>query len=287
LQSDRFREGWGKAGDGGSFREDLFFVVGPLRTGTSLLSRCLDDHPGAICLCESEINRALFRDYTVAHHCQRMIAHGLSMEEAVAHLDRRKQDDFASLEGWYSDIRPRLAHLYEKPGSARLGDKSPDFYRSPELVRHLSSHHPLIYTVRDPRAIYCSIDSQIDATPEEKSERWSSLVENFRAWEPYLDDPNLLVIRYEDLVRMPEPTMSQVYAHLGLAPSSRFLEPFARHHPYRFLWTTAVDWETGIRKDFDLRRIDSWATLLADHSARLIESDRDVLRFMARFGYES
>ena len=44
-------------------REGLFFAVGPLRTGSSLMARCIDDHPAAICLCESEINRAFFKDH--------------------------------------------------------------------------------------------------------------------------------------------------------------------------------------------------------------------------------
>ena len=35
----------------------FFFIIGPLRTGSSLMARCIDDHPGSICLCESEINR--------------------------------------------------------------------------------------------------------------------------------------------------------------------------------------------------------------------------------------
>jgi hypothetical protein len=264
----------------------MFFVVGPLRTGTSVLSRCLDDHPAAICLCESEINRALFRDYIVAHHCQRMNAHGLSTEEAIAYLDRRKQDDLGSLVGWYADLRTRLANLYEKPGALMFGDKSPDFYLSPEIVRHLAANYPLIYTVRDPRAIYWSIASQDDSTPIEKAERWLSLKENFRAWKPYLKAPNLLVVRYEDLVVSPLMTMSRIYAHLGLFESSRFLTPFARLHPYRFLWSTAIDWETGIRRDFDPRRISSWKTKLTEPAIRFIESESDIAEFMERFGYE-
>ena len=281
MTSDRLPEDAGGAPPAGKF-----FVVGPLRTGTSLLSRCLDDHPGTMCLCESEINRALFRDYIVAHHCQRMNAHGLSTEEAVAFLDRRKQDDLGSWEGWYADLRPRLAGLYGKPETALLGDKSPDFYLSPTLVGHLAANYPLIYTVRDPRAIFWSIASQDDSTPEEKAERWTSLVENYRTWKPHLEASNVLVVRYEDLIRSPAPTMRRIYAHLGLPDSSRFLTPFQRPHPYRFLWTTVLDWETGIRRDFDPGRITSWATKLTDSMLRDIGADREVAEFMGRFGYE-
>ncbi len=60
--------------------------------------RCIDDHPSAICLCESEINRALFRDYIVRLHCERMVSHGLTWEEATGYLDRKNQDNVQA--GW-------------------------------------------------------------------------------------------------------------------------------------------------------------------------------------------
>ena len=263
-----------------------FFLVGPLRSGTSLLTRCLDDHPEAICLCESEINRALFPDYIVAHHCLRMNSHGFSTEEAVTYLDGRKQNDVASLEGWYDAVQPRLAELYDKPATSILGDKSPDFFRTSELVRHLAANHRLVYTTRDPRAVYASIHAQTDSSPEAKTERWESLLANYLAWKPFLGNRNLLVVRYEDLVRMPRITMRKVYHHLGLPDSSRFLLPFPRPHPYRFLWETAIDWETGIRKDFDLNRIQSWTTKLDESMIRDVQADDLVSEFMSRFGYE-
>ena len=261
-------------------------MVGPLRSGTSLLARCVDDHPEAICLCESEINRALFGDYLVAYHCQRMNAHGLSTEEAVAFLDQRKQDNISSLESWYDAIQPRLAALFEKPESALLGDKSPDFYRSPELVHHLAQNYRLIYTTRDPRAVFASIHAQAEPTAEEKNERWSSLAGNYLAWKPYLGASNILIVRYEDLIRMPRITMRKIYHHLGLSDSSRFLLPFPRLHPYRFLWDTAIDWETGIRKDFDLNRISSWAAKLDHSMLELIQADETIQQYMTRFGYD-
>jgi hypothetical protein len=263
----------------------LFFVVGPLRTGTSLLARCLDDHPEAICLCESEINRALFRDYFVYHHGQRMCAHGFTPDEVTIFLDRKRQDDIESWEKWYGEVAPRLSELYAKPHVRALGDKSPDFYQNPGLIQHLATHYPLIYTVRDPRAILKSIESQADATPEEKRERWTSLAQNYAAWKPYLEAPNLLVVRYEDLVRTPESIMRAVYSHLGLPYSARFLETFERPFPYRFLWTTAIDWETGIGKDFDPNRISSWRRSLTAQQLSRVYWDATVLEFLERFGY--
>ena len=251
------------------------------------MARCIDDHPGAISLCESEINRALFRDYIIGHHFQRMVVHGLSLEQAITLLDRKKQDDIASLTSWYDEVTPLLSALYGKFGVSVVGDKSPDFYRSPALVTYLSSRFPLIYTVRDPRAILSSIESQDDATPADKAERWNFLIENYIAWKPFLDARNVLAVRYEDLVTDPQPTMWSVYTHLGLPYASRFQERFTRRFPERFLWTTAIDWETGLPKEFDSSRISSWKTRLTEEQLRRVDSDATVVEFMKRFGYKS
>jgi hypothetical protein len=122
--------------------------------------------------------------------------------------------------------------------------------------------------------------------PPEKENRWGNLVRNYLAWEPFLDRPNILTVRFEDLVASPEETMRDVYRHIGLDYSSRFLEPFERLHPKRFLWKTAVDWQSGMRKEFDRAKINEWSHALSDEQLELIYSDQDVVRFMNRFGYE-
>ena len=202
-----------------------------------------------------------------------MLAHGLTLEESIAYLDRKKQDDIESWEQWFVEVTPRVSELYGKPRPALLGDKSPDFFRAPQLVEHLASKYPLIYTTRDPRAIFRSIDCQLDASPEDKIERWDSLIQNYNVWKPYLDGSNVLIIRYEDLITSSVKTMQSVYAHLGLPDSLRFLEWFPRPFPQRFLWTTAVDLETGMRKAFDSSRLESWKATLSEAQLSQIRSD--------------
>lgn len=263
----------------------LFFIVGPLRTGSSLLSRCIDDHPQAICLCESEINRALFAPHALRLHLDRMRAHGLTGEEIIDLLNGHPQGSIEAWLAWYRQAVPLLRRRLDKPDVQVLGDKSPDFFLAPPLLDAIAHDAQAIYTVRDPRAILRSIWRQTDANAAQKAERWDFLKRNIRAWRPHWDRPNVLVSRYEDLVRDPVPAMTRVYAHLGLQPSTRFLEPFERLHPRRFLWDTAVDWQSGVRKDFDPARAEiSDADLTADQRA-MVWDDEDVRGFMARFGY--
>ena len=264
----------------------LYFVIGPLRTGSSLLSRCLDDHPHVLGLCESEINRALFSPYYVHLHFLRMLHHGLQPLEIAGLLDRKPQDDVGSLFQWYDRAASVLAERLEKNAVEVVGDKSPDFYVQPRLVHALAQEHRLLYSIRDPRAIFRSIIMHEGSTDEEKRVRWSSLTANFQMWEPLLDRENLIEVRYESLVTEPEQTMKAVYHHLGIAYSDRFLQPFPRLYPSRFQWDTAVDWQTGIRKDFDPERVDLWRWSLSQDDLDFVRSDRCARRMMDRFGYE-
>jgi hypothetical protein len=263
----------------------LFFIVGPLRTGSSLLSRCIDDHPDAICLCESEINRTLFPPYILRYHVGRMEAHGLGTRQALELLDSRRQDDIDDWRGWYSAVLPLLRDRYGKPDARLLGDKSPDFFTAPALVEEIVGREQLIYTVRDPRAIRRSIDRQTDSSPELKAERWEFLKANIRCWRPHWDRPNLLTVRYEDLVREPVATMERVHAHLGLESSTRFLDSFPRLDHRRFLWETAVEWGGGGGRDFDPARAEISDADLTDEQRASVTSDPDIAEFSHRFGY--
>ncbi|MDL2353034.1 MAG: sulfotransferase [Pseudomonadota bacterium] len=263
-----------------------FLLVGPLRTGSSLLSRCIDDHPNAICLCETDINRALFDPFAVAQHFLSMERHGFAPYPILQLLDGRRQCSIADWRDWYSAILPMASDRYGKPAVRALGDKSPDFFTAPALVEAIASADRLIYTVRHPKAILRSIWRQDDATELEKKERWEFLKSNIRCWKPHWDRPNLLIVRYEDLLGDPVHTMSRVYAHLGLPPSERFLEPFARSDPERFLWPTAVDWTSGIGQRLDPARADVRPDDLSSEQLAQVFGDPDIQGFMDRFGYE-
>ncbi len=263
----------------------LYFIVGPLRTGSSLLSRCIDDHPDTICLCESEINRALFPPHYLKLHFDRMRDHGLTPAEIVTLLDRKPQRSVQAFMQWHVDVLRLVRDRMGKPGCAVLGDKSPDYFTAPALVEAIAPRFPLIYTVRDPRAIIRSIWRQTEPSEAQKRERWNFFLENIRCWEPHLDRPNLLVSRYEDLVTQPMESMARIYRHIGLAPSTRFMELFERLFPKRFLWTTAIDWEKGIAKAFDPMRAIVTDTDLTAEQRAMIYDEPAVCQFMQRFGY--
>jgi hypothetical protein len=260
------------------------FIVGPLRTGSSLTARCLDDHPQAICLCESEVTRALHDPLDLRLHFDRMEAHGLGPREIVGLLSGKRQGDVGGLLRWYDEVLPLLEGRLGKPAPLVLGDKSPDLDLWPAAVAAVAERFRLIYTVRDPRAILRSIWR--DEEPEsEKLARWRSFKRNVASWAAHWHSPNLMVSRYEDLVTQPEEAMRALYAHCGLDYSNRFMEGFARLFPQRFLWTTAIDWQTGVRRQFSPARAVVRDADLGEVERGLLAGDRQVAAFMERFGY--
>ena len=181
-------------------RAGLFFAVGPLRTGSSLMARCIDDHPAAICLCESEINRALFKDYFLELHCERMVSHGLTLQEAIRFVDRKKRTISRPGSSGIPKLPRGCLSCMTNPISLPSVRRARISLRAPNSSRIWPLTSLLIYTVRDPRAILRSIVIQDDASPQLKAKRWEALVQNYAAWKPFLNDPNLLIVRYEDLI---------------------------------------------------------------------------------------
>ncbi|NLT69215.1 MAG: hypothetical protein GXX91_00810 [Verrucomicrobiaceae bacterium] len=187
---------------------------------------------------------------------------------------------------WHREVFPLLQSRYNKAAARILGDKSPDFYQSPELVAHLLESHRLIYTARDPRAIYRSI--QADKTDDvAKRHRWEAFRKNVEVWKPFLDDRALLAVRYEDLVADPEATMARIHRHLELEDSTAFLEPGPRKYAKRFLWRTNVDMKTGEVRPIDSARTDRWKEELSRTQFDRIGSDPLVRDYCATFGYEA
>ena len=262
-----------------------FSLIGPLRTGSSLLTRCLDDHPELICLCESEVNRALFGQFYLKLHFLRMRKHGFHPLEIMGLLDRKRQNSILEYEKWHEEAFLLLRQKYSKSASLGLGDKSPDFYRTSTLCEHLLSDHRLIYTMRDPRAVFRSIKAD-DTSQDEKDRRWLSYFQNYRYWKPFLDRENLLVVKFESLVSEPDEWLGNVSNHIGVTHSARFREAFSRAFPERFLWKGVTeDADEGVR--FSAGKSDRWKTELTEEEIGRIENNAEIKEIMQRFGYSA
>ncbi len=172
--------------------------------------------------------------HLVELHFARMLHHGFTHQETARLLNRRKQNSVEVLMNWYRDAFHVAKAKWSKQNASVVGDKSPDLYLDPQLVQKLASEDRLLYSIRDPRAIFRSIVRSSETTTQEMHVRWATFRDNVEIWEKHLDSDNVMVVRYEDLVRFPETTMRKVYRHVGVDYSDRFLQLFPRSYPTRF-----------------------------------------------------
>ena len=213
----------------------------------------------------------------------RMAAHGLTLDETIARLDRKKQED---LESWTAMVRggcrPVSPRLYGKPDFAILGDKSPDSSAAPNSSSTWHRAIPLFTPATRP-----SRDLQEHRVPGGCVARGQGGTlgrphPELCRLETSSRLPNVHVVRYEDLILSRSRRCIGSTSSSGLHASIRFLEWFRRPYPERFLWSTAVDLESGIRKEFDSSRLSSWRSALSEDQVGRIRENPSILEFMIR-----
>lgn len=183
------------------------FIVGMLRSGTTLAERILASHPQCYGLGETELVDALTRDIEAQTHasypeCVRNLTPALAARHAAALRS-----------GWPPQAR-NFAHVV---------DKNPLNFLHLGLIAILYPHAPILHCVRDPLDTCLSIYFQHFAHPRNTYaydlddigffyRQYQDLMSHWRAVMP----TNLHDIVYEDLVRNPETQTRKLVAAAGL-----------------------------------------------------------------------
>ncbi len=249
-----------------------FFLTGPNRTGTSLLARCIDDHPECICLCESNVQTKAFGGRSTVGHSGRMRLHGFSSEQIKALRTKLILKDGASWLNWYDECAKILQEIYQKPQANLIGDKNPYFHNAKGCVEAMGDCLK-IWTIRDPRAVWYSGEFHRFGARN----YLPRYLENVRFFADRLD-ATTLVIRFEDFVSSPEETMEKVYKFLGVDYDASYLTRQEKPYDKRFAWnpnSTAA---------FDMSQVHKWRHELG-HLKSLIMRKPEIRNLMERFGY--
>ena len=217
-----------------SYRSSARHIVigGSPRSGTTLLRRTFDRHPGLCCGPES----SLFLPSRL-NLAALAAGHGLPEDELRAVLAA------ASSQGAFVDA---FAEMYlAARGRPRWAEKTPLNIRHLDWIMERWPDARIVHVVRDGRDVVCSMREHPDRrwvdgrwvkelTPkpvEEYARRWVSDTASGMRWRA---DPRYLEVRYEDLVREPSVTLRRVLTFLG--------EPF---DPGLLAVDQAVDPATG------------------------------------------
>jgi hypothetical protein len=277
------------------------FVVGVARSGTTLLRLQLDAHPQLAIPPETSFGTVAARAATIDG--PRALLDALKEHEAWPDLSLDDDEVLELIERptpWSlaDALRAIYRALAAREGKRRWGDKTPGHVGCmPALAALLPEAH-FVHLIRDGRAVAASVrglpfapgDGSIEAIADD----WRDQIVAGRAAAAAV--PHYRELRYERLVREPEPTLRELCVFLEL----EFADPMLRSHEFarRRLEQLPVErpWQAGIttRADRIARHanvmrppdptlVDRWRTLLTADEVARFESRAGAL--LTELGY--
>jgi hypothetical protein len=211
------------------------FVVGAMRSGTTLLRLMLNEHPEVAIPAESHFVASLLRTFSPT-----AVLAGPDLLRAV--------EIVASSPEWQRDYDADEAALRDAVGTGHLslgafiervfrlevgmeprrwGDKTPAYLTRVDQLLTCFPDAQVVAIVRDPRDVYLSLATRdwVGETTWDIGRYLAQYGRFVARWRAAFDDAHFRVVRYEDLVLRTEPTLRSLCEYLGL-PFAAEMEAF-------------------------------------------------------------
>ncbi|MEM0984315.1 MAG: sulfotransferase [Planctomycetota bacterium] len=195
--------------------QNLAFVIGPFRGGTTLLRKVIDSHPALYSPAETWFLLPLLRmiDGTSKNNLFKQTAVAISH-----HLDVQSQrGPIAAYAGaFYAQTLARST----KPGASWFVDKTPRYLEIAHLLPTLFPKARFILLARDPRAVLWSRWTWEHNTQEDYSILADSAARDTRALADFTEGgaDRKLLVHYERLCREPQSVAAEITEFLGVEP---------------------------------------------------------------------
>ena len=244
------------------------FIVGPPRSGTTLLAAMLTNHSRIACGAETQFfsklkisdledavkdfcwpERALelLTSLTISHQKVYELF-GLSRDKLRQYLGDRQPSIRAMLEA--------LTELYaQEKGKPRWAEKTPNHLLHLSTIREIFPRAPIVRIIRDPR----------DAALSMRKLPWASdsVLANCYFWDEWFRrscqffsyDKNSLTVRYEDLLANPQKLLSLICEHIGEKFEAVMLDTTASA---RNVISPNEQWKSQVARPLDPSRIYVW-----------------------------
>lgn len=219
-------------------RNQLFFVVGCERSGTTLLQAMLISDPSIVIPPETQFFTAFSKwqllsgPIDVDRNFEKLVKKIWTVEQAWGvETDETRFKAFAraaprSREGLFLAL---LAAYTEREGGDRIGEKSPVHTRCVGDIQTVFPKARFIHMIRDPRAVVLSLAKMWARKRggfHQYIKRWRRAAQMHDAYAGQLTEDRYRLVHYEDLVRNPEPTLRSICQFLELPWNPSMLE----HH---------------------------------------------------------
>jgi hypothetical protein len=285
-----------------------FFILGYARSGTSLLRMILNGHPSIKVNPECSFVSFFYEEYKFAKfplsqfeerrfvdrivNSRKFHTWNLNSSTILAAIKEQAPSDYGQL--------CSIIYQLHNPGKQfkYLGDKNNINIFHRKILEEIYPVSKFVYIVRDPRDVYCSllstqasnIGSQYAPSLQNNifdycnhwMEAYSEVAKHFP-----LNNPRDLFIRYEDLVKLPEITITKVLEFINPNLSTivsesdlNILHLIGNDEPEEML-----KWKEKTLHPISIESVGRWSRELSQHDARQISNLTQ--EFLKIFEYES
>jgi hypothetical protein len=236
-----------------------FFILGTHGSGSTLLRLMLDSHERLAVPPETGVMRLV-----AAHRWTPWWELGGRWHH---HLGMTEADVDAALGEMYGGMFQRYAAAQ---GKKRWGEKTPFHVWHVDDILRVFPDAALVVIVRHPLGSIGSVLRRFDRSKAKAEHHWLSATRELVRQAARVGD-RMCFLRYEDLVREPEPVLRELLAWLGEPWSDAVL----RHHEVQAA-TGSVEGGTKAGEAVDPGRVDRWRRFFdEDEQRRIVASTAD------------
>jgi sulfotransferase family protein len=244
------------------------FVVGTMRSGSTLLRLILDSHP----------NIAMGEEtgFMGAVAATKAIPNWRYGAEWYGRLGWSEQELDVRLHDFYAGMFERFAQSH---GKKRWGDKTPFHSLHMAEMRRIFPDAVFLAIMRHPGAVVSSLHKRFHYTVADAAAYWTSTNTEVLRQGEALGPDRFVLFRYEDLVTSPEPVLRELMTWLGEPWSGELL----RHQQVQAAKGTPrlVDGSTSTRAPIDPGRAGAWRSALSEADLQtLTTTTEDLARFL-------
>lgn len=245
------------------------FIVGSMRSGSTLLRLVLDSHENIAIGAETGFMGAV--------SATKVIPGWIHGNEWYRRLDWTEDELDERLRTFYTGMFGRYAASH---GKRRWGDKTPFHTSHVAQMARVFPDAVFVGIVRHPGAVAVSLNRKFHYTFEAAVSYWAATNTEMVREATKLGE-RFVAVRYEDLVVEGEPVMRELVRWLGEPWSPRLLQ---HERVQREKGTPrGADGSTSTRDAIDEKRASSWARALRSENKQTLQGIDDLAAF---FGYD-